>query len=378
MMSKLIFYRTQRLVLRQWSAVRIQCAWRGRVARVLKDIAERLRYTALLKRLRNRKDLFGRLVANPHVESQSGCIRHRSWNSLALRAAMSFVDNASKMESIRLDVNLASLCQDANSARRLRASEKIGTVCRGHLARRYVKKKWQWVHRYAAAGCSVAVVKLQMAWRCSMARKILHYHKTAKNSENEGRASNFTGIIFLHNEMDIGLRCVRQSDNNQLLVLPRRFANLEARKQFENTDVWKIYSKETNALLRVVIFDGSSWVRKVHVYCSNKGKSGTFYKKFDCKVGQSAASINQMIKKQLNSCRTATQNVDPPRFGIEFVYPSLEQPPCVWVIDSTEHIRWISWVTNLGVSLGTVTVSLCKELFTNPRNQSRLKHSFTT
>ena len=85
-LAKFIIFKTRKLVEHQCSTVRIQCAWQMRTARCKKEVEGRVQYTAVLTRIRAKKELLSRLVETSPQQSSLRGDGLRSWQYMAVRA----------------------------------------------------------------------------------------------------------------------------------------------------------------------------------------------------------------------------------------------------------------------------------------------------
>jgi hypothetical protein len=368
MLSKLIVFKARTLVENQCSALRIQCAWRMRTARCKKQQEERVRYTAVLTRLRAKKGLLSRLAQTSqtvHVSLRGD--GQRSWQYLIACAAQNLKRVSTQTQ--RCPPRSMALSGEGNiETKTSDAAERLGRILRGFLARHHVKKQWQWSHSFSNRK-GAAVLMLQNLWRSAVARRA---YKSKMLARKEIHTSKMVGDsqyqeVFLHNETDENFRCIRESDSRTIVVPGQSIVSFKTQYLHGEIELWRIYLSRSKNLVKVVILDKdklrSQEIEEIHVNCPASEDSFCEIPGWRHKIGSlSAASINRLVRKGINHATTDSRNSMSPLIGIEFVFPSIEQPPTVWIIGSSVTIRWIPWVRNAGtpVDVAKVKINLLK------------------
>ena len=352
------------------------------MARRVKDREERVRYTVLLKRLRNQKELLRRLVADPQVDLSAVHDTTRGpWSYLVSRAVHEGkVRNAKMMRSPpKVDtLSLGHRGSDNAALKKSKASQVLGKVCRGFMARNRLRLQWQWEHKNLNRKLAAAL-KVQTAWRCALARKIF---QIKANNRIQNAAASETSLrtnctVRVHNTDSVTLRCIRQSDNAQHVVPASKYVVLSASTDVR-CDFWRVYTLKTKQLRRVIVLDRESTTYQDVKICSPTSRTdGIIYDAPGRNLeitGITLASINQLLREESNTKSNRRDYKASGRLGIEFTFPTFGQPPCVWVLDSCEIVRWKSWVKDLGssISLESVLVNLIKH---NSHKRARLNES---
>jgi len=370
-LSKLIVFKTRTLVENQCSALKIQCAWRMRTARCKKQIEERVRYTAVLTRLRAKKELLSRLAETSQTVHVS--LRRdgpRSWQYLTARVAQSTKRPSPRAQTLP-PLHMALSDEGDIETKKSKAAGLLSRILRGFLARYHVEKRWQWSHSFSNRK-GAAALRLQNMWRGTLARRAYKAANFKMMVRKEIRTSKADGDshcheVFLHNKNDKNFRCVRQSDNKTIIVPRQSIVSFKTQFLHGEIEVWRIYLSESKDLVKVVILDRnklrSQDMEEIHVNCPASYDSFCEISGWKHEIGRlSAVSINQLVRKGINHATTESRKSVGPLIGIEFLVPSIEHPPRVWDIGSTVTIRWIPWVRNAGtfVDVGTVNISLVK------------------
>jgi hypothetical protein len=179
--------------------------------------------------------------------------------------------------------------------------------------------------------------------------------------------------VILHNENEKNFLCIRRSDKKTIIVPRHSIVNFKTQFLHGDIEVWRIFLSESKDLVKVVILDRdklrSREMEAVHVNCPASDYSICEIPGWKQEVGSlSAASINRLVRNGINHANADSKKTLSPSMGIEFISPSIKQPPKVWVMGSAVTIRWISWVRNAGTSFDVSTVKInlvkCNSNFT--------------
>lgn len=161
------------------------------------------------------------------------------------------------------------------------AARRIGCVCRGHSARVYVRRKWQWDYsailgaRMRTFARHVSAVRVQRAFRMYLSQrarvKRARLRREGKERENADFMTNASArrIEVVNDYSGCHVNAVRDTDKATVRIAPKGGRGVCSGEVGRGRVViWRLVREDTGANCRTIVLTESAprWIFPLHLY----------------------------------------------------------------------------------------------------------------